>query len=683
MDVLKYVNVFQGNGEIDLPEPKGISATWRFLKAQCGNTSPWATYPFGYITCGAYTGGYPTGYGNHRANSCGSVRKFDAKLKGFSHFQQSGTGYINVFYNYALVTPLYGSLGDIEDSITDEYATPGLYSCAMEKSKIKAWLTVSGKAAYHRYEFDGKGTVQIDFSAAGLSAESDERAGSAHIENAEMRIENGYVLSAIEAFGETIYFAAKCNNTQDVYLWENYKRSKSVKIAEIGSTGTFGCAFDVENCCELKLSASRKSFEDAICKLNCETLTFDEAAKKAENAWEKYLNAIEIETKDDALKEIFYSNLYHSFIKPCSWDGEYTDFATMWDLYKTHLPLIFSLFEKERDGIAESLLKITEENGSSPINVNIAADNNIPMQAKMLMEYSLADAFYRNATVDAKRILNAAYVDLKRNDGVFDINRLDRFTHLLDVAGACHAMLGIAKAMGNKEMQSEFEKHVYAWVEAYDPETGLLSEKSEYYEGDNWNYSFRFLNDMNKRMEIAGGQDKFLNMLDEFFGFTREPVSQLNEPEGNAFLSGVHSFEGFNNEPDMETPYAYTFAKRHDRVCEIVRAGLKYMFTKGRGGLPGNNDSGGLTSCYVWNVIGIFPVAGQDLMLIGSPAADKAKIRLSSGKEFTVIARNNSDENIYVEKAVLNGTELKDKMFSVKEFMQGGVLELYMTAKLN
>lgn len=683
MEVLKYVNVFQGNGEMDLPEPKGISATWRFLKAQCGNTSPWAAYPFGYITCGAYTGGYPTGYGNHMANSCGPVRKFDAKLRGFSHFQQSGTGYINVFYNYALVTPLYGGLGVIEDSITEEYATPGIYACTMEKSKINARLTVSDKAAYHRYEFNGKGTVQIDFSAAGLATEADERAGSAHIDNAEMRIENGYVLSAIEAFGETIYFAVKCNNTQGTYLWEDYKKSESVKILKNDSKGTFGCAFDAENCCELKLSASRKSFEDALKKLNCEALTFDEIAEKTENTWEEYLSAIEIETKDEELKKIFYSNLYHSFIKPCNWEGEYTDFATMWDLYKTHLPLIFSLFEKERDSIAESLLKIIEENGSSPINVNIAADNDIPMQAKMLMEYSLADAFYRNANLNAKRILNAAYMDLKHNDSVFDINKLNRFTHLLDVAGACDAMRGIAEVTGNKEMQHEFEKHVYAWEKAYDPETGLLSKKSEYYEGDNWNYSFRFLNDMDKRIEIAGGQENFLNMLDAYFGFTREPVSQLIEPEGNAFLNGVHSFEGFNNEPDMETPYAYTFAKRHDRVCEVVRAGLKYMFAKGRGGLPGNNDSGGLTSCYVWNAIGLFPVAGQDLMLIGSPVADKAKIRLSSGKEFTVIAHNNSAENIYVEKAVLNGAELKDRMFSVKEFMQGGVLELYMKSNLN
>ncbi len=681
MSVLKYVNVFQGNGEINLPEPKGIAATWRFLKAQCGNTSPWAAYPFGYITCGAYTGGYPTGYGNHRSNTCGPVQKFDAKLQGFAHFQQSGTGYINVFYNYALVTPLYGGLGTAANSIADEYAAPGVYACTMKESKIKARLTVSDKAAYHRYEFDKSGIVQIDFSAAGLSPKADERAGAAHIDKAEMHIENDCVLSAIQAFGETIYFAVKCRDAKNIYLWKNYKKSTDAYFRHNGEDGTFGCAFDVENIGEVKLAASRKSFDDALKKLNCDDLPFDEIAKRTAAAWEEYLSAIEIETASEELKEIFYSNLYHSFIKPCNWEGEYTDFSTMWDLYKTQLPLVFSLFKKERDDIAESLLKIIEEKGRSPINVNIAANNDIPTQARMLVEYSLADAFYRNADINAERVLNAAYTDLKHNSDVFDINKLDRFTHLLDVSGACNAMCGVAQAAGNEKMRREFEKHVCSWETAYDRETGLLSEKSEYYEGDNRNYSFRFLNNMDKRIEIAGGRERFLTLLDDFFGFTRKPVSQLTKPEENAFLDGVHSFEGFNNEPDMETPYAYTFAKKHSRVCEVVRAGLKYMFTVGRGGLPGNNDSGGLTSCYVWNAIGLFPVAGRDLMLIGSPAADKVRIRLSSDKEFTVLAHSNSEENIYVEKAFLNGKELEEKMFSVRELMQGGVLELYMTNK--
>ena len=65
-------------------------------------------------------------------------------------------------------------------------------------------------------------------------------------------------------------------------------------------------------------------------------------------------------------------------------------------------------------------------------------------------------------------------------------------------------------------------------------------------------------------------------------------------------------------------------------------ANLTYMFTEGRGGVPGNNDSGGLCSCYLWNALGVFPVSGQDLMIIGSPRSLESTLRLGNGKEFTI-----------------------------------------------
>ena len=105
------------------------------------------------------------------------------------------------------------------------------------------------------------------------------------------------------------------------------------------------------------------------------------------------------------------------------------------------------------------------------------------------------------------------------------------------------------------------------------------------------------------------------------------------------------------------------------------------MFTTGEGGLPGNNDSGGLSSLYVWSAIGLFPVSGQNLIHIGSPIVDKAEMQLVNGKTFAVKVYGNSDENIYVYRATLNGKELPDFRFTVTEMLQGGVLELYMTNK--
>lgn len=122
-----YVNVFQGSGEIDLPCPKGIAATWLFIKAQCGNTTPAAAYPFGKATVCAYTGGYPTGYGDRRPNTCGKPRKIkNPYVRGFSHMHASGTGGIHAYYNYALTSPILGNaLCPIEEKLIAEAAHPG------------------------------------------------------------------------------------------------------------------------------------------------------------------------------------------------------------------------------------------------------------------------------------------------------------------------------------------------------------------------------------------------------------------------------------------------------------------------------------------------------------------------------------------------------------------------------
>ena len=88
----------------------------------------------------------------------------------------------------------------------------------------------------------------------------------------------------------------------------------------------------------------------------------------------------------------------------------------------------------------------------------------------------------------------------------------------------------------------------------------------------------------------------------------------------------LNRFEGLNNEPDMEAPWSYHYAGRPDRTAEVVQAIVQNQFGTGRGGLPGNDDSGGLSSWFVWASLGLFPVAGQNLFLISAPAWRESSI---------------------------------------------------------
>ncbi|MEM6885638.1 MAG: glycoside hydrolase domain-containing protein, partial [Verrucomicrobiota bacterium] len=217
------------------------------------------------------------------------------------------------------------------------------------------------------------------------------------------------------------------------------------------------------------------------------------------------------------------------------------------------------------------------------------------------------------------------------------------------------------------------------WRNVYSKETGRL-KASDYYEGGAWNYSFRLLHDMERRIALCGSKQQFVDMLNQFFGYGEPPCQQLEyppDPEVEKAGYALRRFTGMNNEPDMETMYAYIYAGRHDRTAEVVHALMKYAYTTGRGGLPGNDDSGALSSWYVWSAMGVFPVSGQDLYLIGSPLFGRSEIKLP-GRPFIITATGNLGEDIYVQSARLNGEEIDRAYLRIDEFEDGGTLELDM-----
>ena len=138
-----------------------------------------------------------------------------------------------------------------------------------------------------------------------------------------------------------------------------------------------------------------------------------------------------------------------------------------------------------------------------------------------------------------------------------------------------------------------------------------------------------------------------------------------------------HRFEGFNNECDMEAPYAYLFADRHDRLCEILHECVHRSFGTGRSGLPGNNDSGGLSSLFVWNALGLFPVSGGQFLL-GAPQIEGATLTLSNGNVLRIAVERTDATQIYVASATWNGKPVEGYRLFVGEVMQGGTLRFCM-----
>lgn len=105
---------------------------------------------------------------------------------------------------------------------------------------------------------------------------------------------------------------------------------------------------------------------------------------------------------------------------------------------------------------------------------------------------------------------------------------------------------------------------------------------------------------------------------------------------------------------------------------------MECQFTTGHGGLPGNDDSGGLSSGFVWNATGIFPVTGQPVILIGSPIFEKSTYHLPTA-DFHIIAENQSPENLHIASATLNDQPLHRAWLKITEFQNGGTLRPKMS----
>lgn len=697
-DFCKYLNVFQGSGAINLPKPEGIAATWYFRKAMCGNTTPAACLPFGKLSCGAYSGGYSSGYGTHNPNSCGPVTHQMEKKSviGIAHMSQSGTGGIGFYYNYALTTPFYGELKNsaLLHEIKRESAVPGYYS--VDIGDITAETTVTKNTALHRYTFPNEGgRIAVDLSNDGLSRSLEKRFWSV-VENAEMKLaSNDTILMSGDFQKVRLYFCVKVKGASGAKLWENYAENDLSALKPKGDR--FGVVFEIEGkYAEVRFALSTHSFDAAMAFLDAENTDFDGAKKAAYEKWNEALSKIEIEA-DDRTLEIFYSNLYHTLIKPSIWTGETVcgvptradeplciDYSTLWDIYKTQLPLIFTLFGEESYHIAGGLKSVGEKFGHIPVCFALKDDKNVEtQQARMLGDLVLYDAYKRGVRgIEAADILNNVKkeLDLEMFSDYERDGRCERATHTLDMADACAMAAELAREAGDETFALRLDALTENYKNVYDFESGLLTDASPYYEGDKWNYSFRLSRFFPERTELSGGTERIKELLDIFFGYGDEPIVQPSTPECYEYIekNAVHHFEGYNNEPDMETPFAYIFCGEHRKTCEVIDGGIKYMFTTGEGGIPGNNDSGGLSSCYIWNILGIYPVSGQDLMFIGSPHVKNAVLQLSNGKALRIDVKNFAPDHIYVKEAYLNGKKIEDYRFKATEMMQGGKLEFVM-----
>ncbi len=667
MKLIRYADPFWGCEAVKLPSPEGIAKTWYPIKAMLGGTDPGAARPFGQFSCSPYTGGYSSGYGNYDVTYGGEPTFFEDRplFRGVTHDHQSGIGYLGKFFNYVKTTP-HLTVVPKPQPFGAEQAIPGYYACTLQDG-TKCELTVGEKGAMHRYTFaaDG-GQITVDLSHNGLSRHLNRKTYTVPTYAKIEQCTSDLLIATVTLEGVRLAIAVRCDGAKDCRLWQGDPTQSGDRIPDLASP--FGCTFALQGREAVVSVTMTLDAAASMAQLECLT-DFDRVKAEAYHAWEDAFSHVEIEGDQDTLTT-FASAYYHSLLKPADWSGDgflkgdcLLDLCTLWDQYKTQLPLVLTLFPQTGKKLMHTFLSLSEMHGHFPNTVTLTTDTTLEsLQARGLAELVIADAYYRDLLPKEElyALLQASLVDLFRpeNEDFFQSGNCEYATHVLDLCDACSALLPLAEALDETEIADKLRKFTSYWEKSYG-EDGLLRSNSPYYEGTRHNYSFRLLACESGRIRRYGA-DTYLAHLDRFFGFTH--------PEDTSAR-----FEGFNNETDMETPYAYHALGEFDRLCEVLDAQHRYCFRPGRNGAPGNVDSGAMSSCYVWNTLGLFPVAGQDRILLGRPAVRSACLHLPNA-DLKILSHGTG---VHVIKVCYQGQDLPDRRITVRQLMQGGIVEFF------
>jgi len=217
------------------------------------------------------------------------------------------------------------------------------------------------------------------------------------------------------------------------------------------------------------------------------------------------------------------------------------------------------------------------------------------------------------------------------------------------------------------------------WIEPFDPKFGGGQGGRDYFDENNgYTYNWDVSQDYAGLFELMGGRAAAEAKLDQLF---REPLDRSKFEFFAKFpdSSGLVGMFSMGNEPSFAIPYLYDYLGSPWKTQKRVRMLLDAWFDDTIHGIPGDEDGGGMTSWVVFSMMGFYPgTPGVPAYELGSPVFDRVTIHLENGKTFTLIAKNNSRDNKYIQSVKLDGKLLNQIWFRHAEIVNGGTMEFQM-----
>ncbi|HTV42135.1 MAG TPA: GH92 family glycosyl hydrolase [Candidatus Sulfotelmatobacter sp.] len=218
------------------------------------------------------------------------------------------------------------------------------------------------------------------------------------------------------------------------------------------------------------------------------------------------------------------------------------------------------------------------------------------------------------------------------------------------------------------------------WIEPFDPGwSGGQGGRDYTTENNDYTYDWDVQHDLQGLFDLMGGQAEAEAELDELFrrDLGRSKYEYFAKFPDSTGMVGQFSM---GNEPSLHIPYIYDYLGAPWKTQSRVRMLLDTWFTDTTLGMPGDEDGGGMSAFVVFSMMGFYPVTpGVPVYNICSPVFDEITIHLDNGKKFSIICRDNSSDNKYIQSIRLNGDALNQVWFRHADLVNGGRLELQMT----
>jgi predicted alpha-1,2-mannosidase len=693
-----------------------VQSVYPFLGVDWGgNTFIGAAIPFGLVKLGPDMESF-----DGRASGFGYWT--NGHVLGFSHTHLSGA---QGKYGNILLMPVTGALrfSDINSPRAAEVNHPGYYAARLTRYNVLAELTSTRRVGLHRYTFPASAESHVTLSISHCLSKG-AGSESQHFLGGEVRIVSDHEAEGVGRYaggwnkgGEyKVYFSMILDAPAAAMRTWKGSEITSATQASVDGDQPLGATFDFNTrpgqVVQAKVAISFISTQQARATLHQETpgWQFDTIRNSSSRLWNEALSKIQLHGESDSKRIQFYTAMYHTMLMPTDRTGEnpdwkssepyYDDYYAIWDTYRSSGPLLTLIAADRQRDLLRSLIDIYRHTGYMP-DARSGNDNG-RTQGGSNANIVVADAWVKHLTgIDYNTAFEAMLKDAsvpppantqkEGRGGILDYNSKG-FISLADERSGSRtveyayddfAIAEVACGLHHSAEARLFAGRANNWQNLWDKNLsaegfkGFLRPRNTdgswaapdlevrgtwpdfFYEGDLWTYSLYAPQDVRRLIEMAGGNKIFVQRLDNIFYRQHFDVT---------------------NEPGFLIPVLYNWAGRPDHTADVISSLLEKAFTDQRSGIPGNDDSGAMSSWFIFNSLGFYPNAGQDIYLIGTPSFPEADVLLSGGKTLRIVAKNLDSEHInhYVQSASLNGTPLNQSWFRHGQIADGGTLVFTM-----